>query len=430
MTAVESAIREFRDAARLFSRAARLYLGAEFLLWTGHGMFSVLFNLYLVEAGASEAFVGRAIAASGIGMVVAALPAGWLADRWGRRRTLMLGAVLDGLGHLLRAFSTAGPLVLGAGFVAGLGQSLFQIAAVPFLTDQSTPRERTHLFSMFFASALLAGVFGNAVGGALPGLVRLLAPGVSMFVAYRSALVVGALCTASAALALLALRGVHEPRHALESPPPTALELRRLFPIAMNAALIGAGAGLVIPFMNLYFKDRFACTSAQIGSYFSVAQVFTAVAALSAPAIARRFGKLRTAVAAELLSLPFLVTLGGERHLAVAVGAFWFRAMFMQASTPLLQAFVMEVLPPGLRARSSSLNNMVWNLGWAISATFAGALLERFGNAVPFYCTAGLYLIAAVTFYLAFRGTPESNDHPVGMSEEAKGRRGEGAASD
>jgi predicted MFS family arabinose efflux permease len=104
--------------------------------------------------------------------------------------------------------------------------------------------------------------------------------------------------------------------------------------------------------------------------------------------------------------------------------------MFMQASTPLLQAFVMEVLPPGLRARSSSINNMLWNLGWAVSATCAGFVLERFGSAVPFYCTAVLYLIAAVTFYLAFRGTPETHDRPVGLSEEAKGRRGEGVTSD
>src|ERR1044072_7289246 len=58
-------------------------------MWTAHGIFSVLFNLCLVEAGASEAFVGRAISASAIGMVVAALPAGSLADRWGRRRTRM-----------------------------------------------------------------------------------------------------------------------------------------------------------------------------------------------------------------------------------------------------------------------------------------------------------------------------------------------------
>ena len=54
---------DFRDAAARFSRPARLYIGAEFLLWTGHGIFSVLFNLALVEAGADERRVGQAIAA-------------------------------------------------------------------------------------------------------------------------------------------------------------------------------------------------------------------------------------------------------------------------------------------------------------------------------------------------------------------------------
>ena len=430
MSAGKSAWREFREAAAAFSRPARFYLGAEFLMWTAHGIFSVLFNLYLVEAGASAAFVGRAVSSGGVGMVLAALPAGWLADRWGRRRTLMLGAVLEGTGHLLRAISTHEPVVLGAGLAAGLGQSLFQIAAAPFLTDHSTPRERTHLFSTFFASALVAGVVGNNLGGLLPSLVHAVAPGASTFAAYRVGLLVGAVFAASAALPLLALAGLVEPKHEPDAAPPAAHETRRLRPIAMNAGLTGLGAGLVIPFMNLYFKNRFQCSSAQIGLWFSIAQLCTAFASLCAPAVARRFGKLRSAVGSELLSLPFLVTLGGERRLGVAVVAFWLRASFMQASTPLVQAFTMEVLPRELRARATSLNNMAWNVGWAVSATLAGAVIDHFGYAAPFYMTATLYLTAATTFFLAFRHTPESPATETRLSEEAKGLRGEGAQPD
>ena len=425
-----SAWREFREAAAAFSRPARFYLGAEFLMWTAHGIFSVLFNLYLVEAGASEGFVGRAVSSSGVGMVLAALPAGWLADRWGRRRTLMLGAVLEGAGHLLRALSTHETVVLGAGLAAGLGQSLFQIAAAPFLTDHSTPRERTHLFSTFFASALLAGVVGNLLGGLLPSVVRAVAPGATVFTAYRVGLLVGAVFAASAALPLLALAGLAEPGPASGAPPPAPHEMRRLRPIVLNGGLTGLGAGLVIPFMNLYFRNRFQCSSAQIGVWFGVAQVCTAFASLCAPAVARRLGKLRSAVGSELLSLPFLVTLGAERRLSVAVVAFWLRASFMQASTPLVQAFTMEVLPRELRARATSLTNMAWNIGWAASATLAGAVIERFGYAAPFYMTATLYLTAALTFYGAFRRTPETQVPASRLSEEAKGLRGEGAQPD
>lgn len=417
------------EAARAFSRPARLYLVSEFLLWTGHGVFGVVFNLYLVESGFSEGFVGRAIALNGLGLALAALPAGILAERWGRRRTLMLGLVFEAIGHALRAATVEPGLVLATSFAVGAGQALFQIAAAPFLTEHSTPRERTHLFSMFFAAALFAGVVGSGLGGVMPGLVRLLVPALPLFTAYRVTLCVGALLAIAALAPLMRLRGMQEQRTFVPAVRLPRAAVRSMAPVAFNALLVGMGAGLVIPFMNLYFKDRFHCSAASIGAIFAVAQVVTAVASLAGPALARRFGKLRTAVASQLLSLPFLITLGAEQHLGIAMVAFWMRATLMQASTPLVQAFVMEALPAELRARSTSLNNLVWNLGWAVSATLAGTIIERFGYAVPFYFTAALYLTAALTFYRAFRNRPEVGGE-VRLSEEAKGRRGEGPSAE
>lgn len=429
MTPFRSAVADFLDAARAFSRPARVYLLAEFLVWTAHGIFSVLFNLYLVEAGYPESFVGRAISMNALGLAVAALPAGALAERWGRKRSLVLGAVLEGIGHLLRASLSDPGSILATGFVIGTGQALFQIAAAPFLTEHSTPRERTHLFSTFFASALLAGVLGSAVGGAIPRLVHAVAPGASLFAAYRVGLFAGAALALAAVLPLRGMGGFAERPLTHDQAPVTREQWGRLAPIALNSVLIGMGAGLVIPFMNLYFKDRFDCSSGQIGTYFAIAQVFTAAAALLGPALARRFGKLRTAVASELLSLPFLVTLGAEKHLPVAVGSFWMRATLMQAATPLLQTFVMEALPPALRAKATTTINLVWNVGWALSAVAAGSVIERFGFAMPFYLTAGLYFVAATTFWLAFRNVPETGAD-VRLSEEAKGLRAEGPGSD
>ena len=401
---------EYRDAVRHFSRPARHYLLGELSAWTGFGIFQVLFNLYLVQAGYGTAFVGRAIALHGLGMAVAALPAGWLADRWGRRRTLILGAILDGCGLAARSHFLATTVILGASFVSGTGQSLLAIAAAPFLAEHSTERERTHLFSVFFANSLVAGVLGSLIGGSLPDLFRALPQAIrpDTLHAYRWTLACGAGLGFLSAVPLLRLGRLPEPalQHASQPVPPGAT--RMLVPIVINAFLIGIGAGLVIPFMNLYFAGRFHCSTSQIGVFFSIAQVFTAIAALLAPVAARRFGKLRAATGSELLSLPFLVTLGAENSLAIAVGAFWIRASLMQSSTPLLQAFVMEALPPSLRARSTSLANLVWNGGWAVSATLAGVVIQRFGYAVPFYITAVLYFCAATSFYFSFRGRKET----------------------
>lgn len=427
MSPLGAAWRDTREAYGLFSRPARLFLLHIFLGWAGYGVNAVLFNLYLVEAGRQEAFVGRVIAINAIGLALAALPAGWLAERWGRRPCLALGAMIYGTGHLIRALTLDPSLIYAASLLAGIGQSLIAIAAAPFLTEHSTARERTHLFSAFFATELLAAVVGSLLGGWVPSMLIALpeAQRPTLLVAYRIALVGGALLDFGSVIPILRMRGLVEAQLARAAAKIDRQQKLRLLPIAVNAFLIGIGAGLVIPFMNLYFKTRFDCSSAQIGVFFSVAQVMTAVAMLAGPALARRFGKLRTATTLQLASLPFLVTLGAEKTLAVAVGAFWTRAMLMQASTPLIGAFVMETLPAPLRARSASITNLVWNMGWAISATAAGLLISRFGYAMPFYITAVLYGGASLWLYRSFRDAPEHRGDPP-LSEEAKGLRGEG----
>jgi MFS family permease len=418
---------DYRDAARRFSPPARRLLAAEFLLWCGYGVSQVVFNLYLVECGFGPRVVGHAISLFGAGVATAALPASWIARRLGRGRTLTLGVLVDGLGQLLRCLWPAVGLVYVASTLAGIGQSLIQIPSAPFMAEHSSPRERTHLFSTLFAVSLFAGVLGSLFGGWLPRLLLAL-PGFTAGLegAYRAALVLGAAISMSGALVLAGL-----PREAATAtdgaaPRPSPEVRRRLVPIGVNALLIGAGAGLVIPFMNLYFAQRFHCSSGQIGSFFSAAQVCTGGAALLAPAVARRFGKLRTALWAQLLSLPFLLTLGVEHRLEVAVFAFWIRATLMQAITPLLGTFIMEALPSELRATATGVINLVWNIGWAISATLAGGVIQQFGYEVPFFVTASLYAAAALYFYWSFRDLPEVRAEPR-APEEAAVHSGDGA---
>ena len=100
MSPLRAVWNDYLEAGRAFSRPARRYLTAELLAWTGNGVFQVLFNLYLVQGGFKESFVGRAVSLNALGLALAALPAGVLADRWGRRRCLLAGAALDGTGKL------------------------------------------------------------------------------------------------------------------------------------------------------------------------------------------------------------------------------------------------------------------------------------------------------------------------------------------
>src|SRR5262245_22443819 len=233
MAHLRSAWHEYLEAVRAFSRPARLYLLTELLAWTGHGVFQVLFNLYLVAGGFTESFVGQAISLNALGLALTAMPAGILADRWGRRRCLLLGAALDGAGMVARSALLSPGLILGASFMAGTGQALLAIAAAPFLTEHSSTRERTHLFSAFFATALAAGVAGSVLGGWIPWALQGLPAGLrpDTLHGYRIALLVGAVLGLGAMVPLLRLSGLAEANFTSDAATTGRETVRTLVPI-------------------------------------------------------------------------------------------------------------------------------------------------------------------------------------------------------
>lgn len=398
-------LRETYRTTQEFSDNARRFLLSTFLSWAGLSVHQVLFNLYLTEGGFREEFVGRCISLTGIGMGLAALPAGFLSDRVGRRTCLLVGSLGLGATSLARALTLDPALLLAASFASGAFNALVAVSTSPFLNENSESHVHTGLFSAHFIVVLAAGVTGNLAGGRVPELLALALPALSgdRLAAYRWTLAGGGLLTSLAAWPLLSVRErkiVADPAATLSEPRDSRAPMAKL---ALIWFLIGSGAGLVIPFFNLYFARRFACTSGQVGSFFSVSQVITAVAALAGPMLARRFGLLKSVTWLQLASLPFLVTLGFEKTLWVAVLSFWARNSLMQAASPLLNAFAMKAVPPELRARTTGLTNTVWYLGWAASASLSGWILTHYGYEYPYYLTALLYGAAALTLYGMFR---------------------------
>src|SRR5262245_30650349 len=128
MSPLASLVYDYRDAIRQFSPPARRFLLATSLTFAAYGASAVLFNLYLLEGGFRESFVGQIIALGGAGMAITALPAGWLADRWGRRPCLVLGALAEGASMLLRALVLSPTAIRAGAFGCGVGQALFAIA--------------------------------------------------------------------------------------------------------------------------------------------------------------------------------------------------------------------------------------------------------------------------------------------------------------
>jgi predicted MFS family arabinose efflux permease len=227
-------------------------------------------------------------------------------------------------------------------------------------------------------------------------------------VAYGATLAVTALLWALSLVPLFMIK--EQPRPATDrvrsvwpwrnlSDPKTAL---RIF---LPNIVISMGAAILIPYMNLFFKESFPISDRVLGLIFAVSAVITGIATLGAPMLADRYGRIRALVFTELLSVPFLLTIGFMPVLSFVVLAFWMRAALMNMGGPLYEAFAMEQVQARERATISGLMGMSWNLGWTFGPFLSGYMQDNpnIGFKPIFVITCGLYVLAAILVRLFFQ---------------------------
>ena len=394
-----------------FSLNARLFLVSDLFAGLGSGIFSVIFNLYLLRLGYQEDFIGQVASLGTLATGLLAIPAGLLADRIGRKRSLVWSIAANSLAVAGMLLLTNPLAIMAFSFLNGATIALLFVSMSPFLMENSTPDERTHLFSANSALMYFAMMGGNLLGGLLPGFWRSWTGSgeATSVLAYRYSLLVALGLFVLAVGPLLALRA-SRPGDGGESTTVAPADLpqvqagQKIAVLALASGLIGLGAGLFIPFFNVYFVKVQGATTAQVGFIFSVSQVLTGLATLAAPLLARRFGKVYAVALGQAGSVPFLVMLAFVPNLGVAVAAYWSRTVLMNMIQPIQSAFAMEIIPQRLRATASSFTNTTWSVAWAASAAIGGALIIRAGYPPIFLLAAVTYALATGLFVLYFRG--------------------------
>jgi MFS family permease len=393
-----------------FSPNAWLFLVSSLFAGLGSGIFSVIFNLYLLRLGYREDFIGQVASLGTLATGLLAIPAGLLADRLGRKRSMVWSIATNNLAIAGMLLFT-NPLAIRAfSFLNGATIALLFVSMAPFLMENSTPDERTHLFSANSALMYFAMMGGNLLGGLLPGFWRTWIGGEATSVfAYRYSLLVALALFVLSVVPLIALRR-SRPGDGGESTTVAPADLpqvragHKIAVFALALGLVGLGAGLFVPFFNVYFVKVHVATTAQVGFIFSVGQVLTGLATLAAPLLARRFGKVYAVGLGQAGSVPFLVMLAFVPNLGVAVAAYWGRTVLMNMIQPVQSAFTMEVIPSRLRATAASLTNTTWSVAWAASAAIGGELIIRAGYSPIFLIAAVAYALSTLLFVWYFRG--------------------------
>lgn len=388
---------------KLITRNARLFLIGGLLLGVLSAFMQLLLNLYFKDTGYGEAFIGSVLSVYAVGGVVAAIPSAYFIARYKLKPLLIGSSLLLSLTFALLIGAELEIVIMLTAFLVGVLLTFVRVASGPFIMRNSSARERTLVFSLSFSNFIVAGIVGSLVGGWLQDLFLQVTGNIAL--SYRYTLWIAATVAALAVIpfAMIVAKAPlpDEVRKAFNL---TLLKQnwRLFFRLIFPHFLVGAGAGLIIPFLNLYFRERFQLEPAEIGIFYSLLQATMLVAVLTGPILRRRFGFIRTVVITELLSVPFMVALCYTENLSLAVGAFLLRGALMNMAQPVSNTFAMEAVPEEHQGLVNSLITVAWTGSWAISTSIGGAVIEHSGFVPSFWLAIGLYVVSAIFYFLFF----------------------------
>lgn len=376
-----------------------------------YGFLSVILALYLAEIGLTERQIGLLFTLTLVGDALISL---WLttsADRLGRKRTLILGALLmAGAGLAFVLTRNIALLILAAiiGVISPSGNEIGPFLSIEQagLTQLISNKKRTQ----FFAWYALVGSFATAVGALSGGwLAQVLQDNASTALeSYRVVLIGYAIGGFLLLLLFLNLTKSVEVE-TIQDTTKRIFGLHRsravVFKLSSLFAMDAFAGGLLVQSLIVYwFHIRFGVESGVLGSIFFGANILAGVSALLAVRIANRFGLINTMVFTHIPSNILLILVPLMPTLPLAIAVLLLRFSISQMDVPTRQSYTMAVVSPDERSAASGVTAIARSVGAAVSPALTGLLfsIPVLFNA-PFFFSGGLKIIYDLLLYREFR---------------------------
>jgi MFS family permease len=394
---------------------ARVLFSTRFIRLFCYGLVAVILALFLVDVGLGERQVGLLFSLALAGDAGISL---WLttsADSVGRKRILMIGALLMLVSGLVFAMSESFAILLLAAVVGVISPTGKEIG--PFLSVEQAAlsqlvrdEDRTRLFAWYNVVGSMAAALGALGGGWLVYLLE--SQGVRSVDAYRILLYGYALGGATLLLLFSGLSPrveASEKRGQPEVRPVLGLHRSRRTVLRLSAlfALDSFGGGLIVQSMMAYwFHVKFGLDAGAMGSLFFAVNLLAALSALGAAWLARRIGLLNTMIFTHLPSNVFLMLVPYMPTLPLAIAMLLLRFSTSQMDVPTRQSYTMAVVDPDERSAASGVTTIARSAGSALSPALTGIFLSvpSLVN-MPFLLAGSVKIVYDGLLYYSFRKT-------------------------
>ena len=370
---------------------AALYgiVAAVFVSGTGIGSLLPILPLFLRERGASYSFVGVIVGAALLAQALGQWPAGWLAERIGRREMMVAGLLLAAGASLMFLLPLPYEWLVVVRFVQGLGFAAAAPAEVAAVADVVPPAELGRAYGWVAAARQSGLIVGPAIGGLL-----------AVFGRWTVFAVTGSALAGAALVAALAL-----PPSVRRAPAEVGIGRILVQSTRVGAALramatLAIGLGLLIGIYDVIwslYMRALGATDFVIGLSFTLFALPLVVATPFAGWASDRWDRRWLAFGSVAVGSLMALIYPSLRNIPVVIAVGAVEAALWAFTEPSMNSFLMDAVPDR-RAEAQGVVGTAMNGSMAIGAVVGGTLFAM-GLAVPFVAAAvagSLFALLAV----------------------------------
>ncbi|WP_446752969.1 MFS transporter [Vulcanisaeta sp. JCM 16161] len=367
------------------------------IIW---GANSVILSIYMLNIGISTTLIGIVLGLFSLMNALGSLVVGYLTDFMDRVRLFTVLSIISG--SLILLMATGVPIIVSIAYLlAALFNRYVVLTAIvgEFAKQRNVSDEAFSLSSSF---NVVFSVVGSAMAVLPSYLGRLgyelifIAEAIAIYLTIP--LVLNAMrhldpVIVNARIERISLKDLSRLR--------SSWLIKRLLP----EALIGLGAGVIIPLFSLWFYLKFHINIASLGIVYAISNATLALGTLMAPAISRILhSRVISVVTLEGLATGVLAIMPSIYNLPLLLALFIVRNTLMNMANPLLTSLINELVPREERGRVFGLWNMISSIPRAVGPGIGGYLMDIGYLDLPLYITSALYATAVVLFYALLRG--------------------------
>jgi len=390
-------------------RDAKLLMASRGIRAFAFSYLNIVFAIYLDRLGYSTVTVGVIFSVAYISSALLTAVWGYLSDRIGRRKILMLLALLTIVSNVILIYFTSLVFILSAVIIAsvgaggsgggGSGGGPFNPVEEALLAEKCQPETRNQIFAV------------NSCVGSIMGALGALASGLPQFLqeergwgaaeSYKPLFFLTILFSVVLLFVYRMIGEQHQPRQVEKKiSKSTGVFVTKMSVLGM---VDNFGAGMAGSLISYWFFLRFGVELKSLGVIFFTSYILAALSFLSAPLIARRLGIVRTMAFSHGLASIIYLFLPLVPTLAPAAALLMIRSFFAYMDNPLRASFTMAMVQSGERGSAAGVTNLARVVPFGISPTISTYLMQSVSLTLPIFIGGGLQLINDVAFFLMFR---------------------------